>query len=290
MFLSNVRSRPWGEWYKFYGNVLYFIPRFFFFFSCLHKIWVKAACGGNTGFCDCAMKEPRVFVQGRGWWEHHRPSATGWNSSEPHSGCVTRSWAGWEKPREGDFNQPMGTHSKKPVCLYLLTQAQSCKPSVALPGVGFERAQREGAAARAELADPQAAEHRRQLRSVQQLSTQLPDGYLAQLDSLAWCSCSIFIQMGIFKTTWNACDCAGARWQFAGWGPALQSAGQRVIGRGGGSPWAGNGCEAVCAPHSLLTATPSFVPSAWEISLWQHRVFKLFSPNPWNWYSKWQRK
>lgn len=155
---------------------------------------------------------------------------------------------GQEKPGDGDFNWSAGTHRKKTVFRYPFTHASSWAPRIALPGMGFETAWRGGAAVWSEPADPQAIEQCRQNRF-----SKLPrrpqhrssDMYLAQLDGLAWCARSIIIQTGIWKATRNARDCARVRWQFAGWGPALQSAGQQVTSRDSSSSWAGEGCARV---------------------------------------------
>lgn len=72
--------------------------------------------------------------------------------------------------------------------------------------------------------------------------------YLAQLDGQAWRAHYIIIQTGILKATWNARDCARFRWQFAGWIPTLQSAGQQATSGDGSSPWAGEGCVCVHDP------------------------------------------
>lgn len=158
---------------------------------------------------------------------------------------------GQEKPGDGDFNWSMDTHRKKAVSWYPLTRASSQTPHIALPGLGFESAWREGATAWSEVANLQAIEQRQQNRF-----SQLPHCpqhcssgvYLAQLDVLAWCARSIIIQTGIWKATWNARDCACIMWQFDGWGPVLQSAGQQVTSGDGSSLWAGTGYACVHAP------------------------------------------
>lgn len=94
---------------------------------------------------------------------------------------------------------------------------------------------REGATAWIEQGDCMLPES----RSPQHSSSGL---YLAQLDGLAWSSCSVIIQMGVFKAAQNVRDCAGSRWQFAGKGPALRLTGQQATSKGGSGPWAGDGC------------------------------------------------
>lgn len=162
---------------------------------------------------------------------------------------------GWEKPGDGGFNWPMGARRKKSISRYPLTHASSGTPHTDLPGSGFESAWREGAAAWSKPGELQVIEQHQQNRF-----SQLPhlpqhrssDVYLAQLDGLAWHTSSIIIQTGILKATWNAHDCARVRWQFAGWSPALQWAGQQATSGDGGSPQAGKGCA--CVPAPLLAS------------------------------------